>query len=79
MKNARPYRKFRFQQKKVEDLGNNDIRFKRIYSEYETMSEELWAYQNIDNSEITDDFLEAFRLQTNYLEEQIEIYLKNKL
>lgn len=78
MKNPRPYRKFQFQQKKIEELEQNNIRFRRMYSEYESMSEELWEMQNEEKSIVTDDFLESFRLQTNYLEEQIEMYLQEE-
>lgn len=78
MKNSRPYRKFQFQQKKIEELEQNDNRFKRMYTEYESMSEELWDMECQEESSVTDDFLESFRLQTNYLEEQIENWLQRE-
>lgn len=78
MKNSRPYRKFQFQQKKIEELEQNDNRFKRMYTEYESMSEDLWDMECQEESSVTDDFLESFRLQTNYLEEQIENWLQRE-
>lgn len=77
MKNSsRPYRKFLPQQKKIEELEKNNSRFKRIYSEYELMSDELWNLESSDSTEsIPDDFFDAIKLQTNYLEDEIEDWL----
>ena len=76
MKNqGRPYRKFQFQQKKIEELEKNNLRFKRIYSEYENMSEEIWDLECGDSKGVADDFIDAVKLQASYLEEEIEDWL----
>ncbi|PZU84339.1 MAG: hypothetical protein DI529_11395 [Chryseobacterium sp.] len=77
MKNSnRPYRKFLPQQKKIEELEKSNSRFKRIYSEYETMSDELWNLESNETEEsIPDDFINAIKLQTSYLENEIQDWL----
>lgn len=77
MKNSnRPYRKFLPQQKKIDELEKNNSRFKRIYSEYELMSDELWDLESSESTEsVPDDFINAIKLQTSYLEEEIEDWL----
>ena len=77
MKPRKPFRKFQGQQNKIKDLEKNSTRFKRIYSEYETMSDELWTLENADGEPIPDDFLNAIKLQTSYLEDEIEDWLLN--
>ena len=39
------------------------------------MSDELWNLENTDISNIPDDFLDAIKLQTSYLEEEIDDWL----
>lgn len=77
MKNSsRPYRKFLPQQKKIEELEKSNSRFKRIYSEYELMSDELWDLESNESAEsVPDDFINAIKLQTSFLEEEIEDWL----
>ncbi|MGZ5273052.1 MAG: hypothetical protein ACXWCA_01905 [Kaistella sp.] len=75
MNPSRPYRKFNPQQKKIEELEERSPRFKRIYSEYESMTDELWNLENTDVSNIPDDFLDAITLQTEYLEDEIDDWL----
>lgn len=77
MKNSnRPYRKFLPQQDKIEELEKSSSRFKRIYSEYEWMSDELWDMESNETAEsIPDDFINAIKLQTSYLEDEIEDWL----
>ncbi len=77
MKNSsRPYRKFLPQQKKIEELEKSSSRFKRIYSEYELMSDELWDLESNESTEsIPDDFINAIKLQTSYLEDEIQDWL----
>ena len=77
MKNSsRPYRKFLPQQKKIEELEKNNSRFRRIYSEYELMSDELWNLEtSYTSGSIPDDFINAIKLQTSYLEDEIEDWL----
>lgn len=69
------YRKFTPQQNKIEELEKNSPRFKRVYAEYEIMSDELWNIENTDITNIPDDFIEAIKLQTEYLEEEIGDWL----
>lgn len=71
----RTFRKFVPQQKKIEELEKNSPRFKRIYSEYELMSDELWNLENSDMTNIPDDFIDAVKLQTEYLEDEIGDWL----
>ena len=71
----RTFRKFVPQQKKIEELGKNSPRFKRIYEEYELMSDELWNLENSDISNIPDDFIDAIKIQTEYLEDEIGDWL----
>ena len=77
MTTQKPFRKFMPQQKKIEELEKNSPRFKRVYTEYELMSDELWELENSDISNIPDDFLNAVKLQTEYLEEEIDDWLLN--
>ena len=70
-----PYRKFNTQKKKIEELEQNSPRFKRIYSEYEIMADELWNLENSDVTTVPDDFIDAVRLQTEYLKDEIEDWL----
>jgi len=77
MKNSsRPYRKFLPQQKKIEELEKSSSRFRRIYSEYELMSDELWNLETGDSPEsVPDDFINAIKLQATYLEDEIQDWL----
>lgn len=77
MNPPKKYRKFTPQQQKIEALEKESPRFKRIYSEYELMSDELWELENSDISNIPDDFLNAVKLQTECLEEEIDDWLLN--
>jgi uncharacterized protein YdcH (DUF465 family) len=79
MTTERAYRKFKPQQNKIEELEKKSPRFKRVYSEYESMSDQLWKLENTDSSNIPDDFLEAVKVQTEYLEDEIvDWLLKNE-
>lgn len=75
MKRQNKYRKFQLQQKNIEALERDNSRFKRVYSEYENMSEELWNLENSDNEPVPDDFINAMILQASYLEDEIEDWL----
>ena len=75
MKVQRPYRKFQPDQAKIENLEKTSARFRRIYSEYETMSDELWNLENSMDKSVPDDFINAIKLQTSYLEDEIEDWL----
>ena len=75
MTTQRSYRKFKPQQEKIEELEKSSTRFKRVYSEYESMSDQLWDLETTDISNIPDDFIEAIKLQTEYLEDEIGDWL----
>lgn len=78
MTTQRPFRKFIPQQKKIDELEKNSPRFKRIYEEYELMSNELFNLENSNTSNIPDDFMDAVKLQTEYLEDEIGDWLLEK-
>lgn len=63
------------QQAKIEELEKNSPRFKRIFSEYEVMTDELWNLENSDSVSIPDDFINAIKQQTEYLEDEIGDWL----
>jgi len=75
MKHQNKYRKFQLQQKNIEALEKENSRFKRVYSEYENMSDELWNLESDKTEPVPDDFINAIILQTSYLENEIEDWL----
>ncbi len=75
MKRQNKYRKFQLQEKNIEALEKENSRFKRVYSEYENMSNELWNLENSAGEPVPDDFINAMILQTSYLEDEIEDWL----
>lgn len=75
MKSQNKYRKFQLQQQNIEALEKENTRFKRVYSEYENMSDELWNLENKEGEPVPDDFINAMVMQTSYLEEEIEDWL----
>ena len=75
MENRKPYGKFHRQQKRIKELESSNSRFRRIYSEYEFMSQELWNLENADGPVITEDFLNSVKLQTSFLEDEVEDWL----
>ncbi len=75
MKNTPSYRKFKPQQKRIEELEKSSPRFKRIYSEFQIMTQELWNLETAEGLCVPDDFLNAVKLQTSYLEDEIDDWL----
>lgn len=75
LKTTKPFRKFKPLQKKIEELEKNNSRFRRIYSEYETMTEELWNLESSGEISVTDDFINSIKLQASYLEDEIQDWL----
>lgn len=75
MKNTNRYRKFQPQLQRIEELEKSSPRFKRVYSEYETISEELWNLENSDGPSVPDDFINAVKIQASFLEDEIEDWL----
>ncbi len=78
MKTPRSYRKFQFQQDKIKNLEEKNPRFKRIYTEFENLSDEIWDIETGDKDSVTDDFMLALQLQTNILEDEIDNWLSLK-
>ncbi len=78
MKTPRSYRKFQFQQDKIKNLEEKSPRFKRIYTEFENLSDEIWDIETGDKDSVTDDFMLALHLQTNILEDEIDNWLSLK-
>lgn len=75
MEKRKPYGKFYRQQKRIKELESSNSRFKRIYSEYEFMSNELWNLENAEGPAITEEFINSIKLQTSYLEGEVEDWL----
>lgn len=75
MKTPRSYRKFQFQQDKIRNLEEKSPRFKRIYTEFENLSDEIWDIETGDRDSVPDDFMMALQLQTNFLEYEIDNWL----
>ena len=75
MKTPRSYRKFQFQQDKIRNLEEKSPRFKRIYTEFENLSDEIWDIETGDRDSVPDDFMMALQLQTNFLEDEIDNWL----
>jgi uncharacterized protein YdcH (DUF465 family) len=75
MRSQNKYRKFQLQQKNIEVLEKENTRFKRVYSEYENMSDDLWNLENSNGDPVPDDFINAMVMQATYLEEEIEDWL----
>lgn len=71
----RSYRKFKPQQAKIEELESKSPKFKRIYSEYELIVDELWELEYSDISNIPDDYINSMKQQTDYLEDEIDDWL----
>lgn len=78
MKTPRSYRKFQFQQDKIRNLEEKSPRFKRIYTEFEYLSDEIWDIETGDRDSVPDDFMMALQLQTNFLEDEIDNWLSLK-
>ncbi|MBC7556015.1 MAG: hypothetical protein H7195_03530 [Chryseobacterium sp.] len=78
MKNQRTLKRFLPLKGKISELKKNNSRFKRVYREYEIMTDELWDLENSPEISVSDDFLNAVNLQANYLEEEIDGWLKSE-
>lgn len=78
MKTPRSYRKFQFQQDKIRNLEEKSPRFKRIFTEFENLSDEIWDIETGDRDSVPDDFMMALQLQTNFLEDEIDNWLSLK-
>ena len=75
MNNRNPYRKFLGQQEKIEKLEKTNSRFKRVYDEYGYLADNLWDLETSEGVGVPDDFINSIKLQTSYLEDEIEDWL----
>ncbi|MBA5247829.1 hypothetical protein H1R16_05490 [Marnyiella aurantia] len=75
MKKNSPYRKFQSQKDRIAVLEKTNPRFKRVYDEYEVLSEELWKLETTEGTSIPDDFINSFKIQTTFLEDEIKSWL----
>ena len=78
MKKPRTYRKYQYKQEKIKDLEKHNPRYKRIYTEVENLSEEIRGKETGDRASVPDDFMFALKLQTHYLEDEIDHWLDLK-
>lgn len=77
LKTLRTSQRFLPLKQKISELKKNNSRFKRVYREYEFMSDELWNLENSSEISVSDDFLDAVNMQTNYLEDEIDGWLQS--
>lgn len=78
MRPEKRYRKFKPQQQKIEELEKSNSRFKRIFSEYENINDELWNTDSAKENTFPDDFYNALQLQSDYLEDEISDWLQSE-
>lgn len=76
MKTSKSYRKFQIRKDEIRILEENNPRFRRIFSEFEDLTEEIWEIENGNRATVTDDFIFALKLQINCLEEEIDEWLE---
>ena len=70
-------KKFQAHQEKVQHLLEKNSRFKRIYDEYDHLSDNLYELENNEDVKATDDYLNYIETQTDFLEAEIvEILLQ---
>ncbi len=72
MKSQNPYRKFDATNAEVQTLLVKNARFKRMYDEYNQLSENLWNLEQSEGESLTDDFLNYIKVQTSYLENELQ-------
>lgn len=78
VKSIKRYRNHGLQQRKFEDLQKSVQRFKRMYLEYELIADDLKNVETSKEVSLPDDFLEAIQLQKDFLENEIENWIKEK-
>lgn len=78
MKTSSLYRKFQIRRDKIKDLEEKNPRFRRVFSEFEDITDEIWEIENGNREDIPDDFLFALFLQKKCLEEEIDEWLEIK-
>lgn len=75
MEATRLYGKFFSHQNRIKALEKSSSRFKRIFSEYEFLFNELRNLETAEGPAITEEFLDSIKLQTAYLEDEVEDWL----
>jgi uncharacterized protein YdcH (DUF465 family) len=75
MKSLVTVKKFSSRKEKVQNLMHSNSKFKRMFEEYDNMSEDLYNLESSEGISITDDFINYIKVQTNYLEAEIEDFL----
>ena len=75
MKSLVTVKKFSSRKEKVQNLMRSNSKFKRMFEEYDNMSEDLYKLESSEGISITDDFINYIKVQTNYLEAEIEDFL----
>ena len=78
MNTQNPCKKFDSQREKIQTLLLENSRFKRIYEEYDYLSDNLWDLEQREDISITDEFINYIKLETNYLENEISNLLLEK-
>lgn len=75
MKAKNSYRKFEKEQQRIDTLEKSNPRFRRVFAEYETLSDDLWQLESSDEAPIPDDYIESVRVQQNFLEDEVKDWL----
>lgn len=79
MRTTGTFRRFLTKREKIHDLATNNPRFKRVYSEYRTLSREIRSLENTpEKVSVSDDFIAALELQYRMLEEEIGGWLRSE-
>lgn len=72
MKTKIPRNRFSKQKNTIKELSAHNSRFKRIFDEYESISDQI----SHTPPDIPDDFFDAMNIQKLFLEEEINEWLK---
>lgn len=75
MKAPIPYSKFLHCMDKIKAIEESNPRFKRVYYEYNSISEQLWEADLENHTALTDDFWWALETQKCCLEQEIVEWL----
>lgn len=65
--------------RKQQELERKNPRFKRMITEYESITDELWEMQNDNSKNVADDLLNAMEVQSDLLSDAIEEYLQKEV
>lgn len=70
--------KFTAQPQQIEELEKKSPRFRRIFAEYCSITQEFWDMQNSARNNISDELLAAIQLQIDFLERAIRDFLSGE-